>query len=139
MTNPAVKAGRWRYRFASRGRMTRAGSFLRPPFVIRHSSFVITRRCSVPTVLHDGLEIAYWRVGTGVPIVWIQGLNADHSAWLSQVIAFQDSYDCIALDNRDVGQSGRATGDYTLAEMAGDVRAVLDHAGVDDAHVVGLS
>ena len=50
----------------------------------------------MPTVLHDGLEIAYWRVGTGPPIVWIQGLNADHSAWLSQVIAFQESYDCIA-------------------------------------------
>jgi pimeloyl-ACP methyl ester carboxylesterase len=58
---------------------------------------------------------------------------------LSQVIAFQDSYDCIALDNRDVGQSGRATGDYTLAEMAADVRAVLDDAAVEDAHVVGLS
>jgi 3-oxoadipate enol-lactonase len=93
----------------------------------------------VPVVLRDGLEIAYWRVGTGVPIVWIQGLNADHTAWLSQVIAFQDSYDCIALDNRDVGQSGRAQGNYTLAEMAADVRAVLDDAKVEDAHVVGLS
>lgn len=90
-------------------------------------------------VRRDGLEIAYWREGVGPPIVWIQGLNADHTAWLSQVIAFQDGYDCIALDNRDVGQSGRATGDYTLADMAADVRAVLDDAAVEDAHVVGLS
>src|SRR4051812_6225162 len=41
MTNPAVKAGHWRYLVASRGRTTRAGSLLRPLFVIRHSSLVI--------------------------------------------------------------------------------------------------
>ena len=93
----------------------------------------------VRTVLHDGLTIAYWREGAGVPIVWIQGLNADHTAWASQVAAFRDRYECIALDNRDVGASGRATAPYTLADMAGDVRAVLDDAAVEDAHVVGLS
>ena len=87
---------------------------------------------------HD-LPIAYWREGTGPPIVWIQGLNADHTAWASQVAAFRDGYDCIALDNRDVGQSWRATTPYTIAEMAEDVRAVLDDAAVLDAHVVGLS
>lgn len=85
------------------------------------------------------LEIAYWREGMGAPVVWIQGLNADHTAWLSQLLAFRDRYDCLALDNRDVGRSGRATGPYTLADMAEDVRAVLDDAAVDDAHIVGLS
>ncbi|HEU5329559.1 MAG TPA: alpha/beta fold hydrolase, partial [Thermomicrobiales bacterium] len=91
------------------------------------------------TVLHDGLAIAYWREGAGVPVVWIQGLNADHTAWASQVAAFRDRYECLALDNRDVGASSRATASYTLADMAGDVRAVLDDAAVEDAHVVGLS
>ena len=93
----------------------------------------------MPTVLHDGLTIAYWREGKGVPVVWIQGLNADHTAWASQVATFRDRYECIALDNRDVGASGRATAPYTLADMAGDVRAVLDNAAVEDAHVIGLS
>ncbi len=91
------------------------------------------------TVRRGEMEIAYWRDGQGPPVVWIQGLNADHTAWLSQVLAFRDRYDCLALDNRDVGRSGRATGPYTLADMAEDVRAVLDDAAVDDAHVVGLS
>ncbi|MFN8540190.1 MAG: alpha/beta fold hydrolase [Thermomicrobiales bacterium] len=93
----------------------------------------------MPVVRSQGVDIAYWRDGTGVPVVWIQGLNADHTAWLSQVTAFRDEFDCIALDNRDVGRSGRATGAYSLAEMADDVRAVLDDAAVLDAHVVGLS
>lgn len=85
------------------------------------------------------LEIAYWREGAGAPVVWIQGLNADHTAWLSQILAFRDRYDCLALDNRDVGRSGRATAPYTLADMADDVWAVLDDAAVEDAHIVGLS
>ncbi len=91
------------------------------------------------TVRRGPLEIAYWREGAGPPVVWIQGLNADHTAWTSQIIAFRGEHDCIALDNRDVGRSGRATSPYTLAEMAADVRAVLDDAAVEDAHIVGLS
>ena len=91
------------------------------------------------TTRNGDLPIAYWRDGTGPPVVWIQGLNADHTAWLSQVAAFRDGYDCLTPDNRDVGQSGRATAPYTLAEMADDVRAVLDDAAVLDAYVVGLS
>lgn len=91
------------------------------------------------TVRSEGVEIAYWREGAGLPVVWIQGLNADHTAWASQVAAFRDRYDCISPDNRDVGRSGRATAPYTVAQMADDVRAVLDDAAVLDAHIVGLS
>lgn len=90
-------------------------------------------------VTHDGLEIAYWTEGAGTPVVWLQGLNADHTAWASQVAAFRGEYLCIAIDNRDVGRSGRASGPYTLADMAGDVRTVLDALAAPDAHVVGLS
>jgi 3-oxoadipate enol-lactonase len=93
----------------------------------------------VQTVRHDDIAIAYWREGGGAPVIWIQGLNADHTAWASQIAAFHDRYECIALDNRDVGASGRAAAPYTLADMAGDVRAVLDDAAVEDAHVIGLS
>jgi pimeloyl-ACP methyl ester carboxylesterase len=36
-----------------------------------------------------------------------------------------------------VGQPGKA--DYTLEDMAGDAAAVLDHLGIDRAHIVGAS
>lgn len=91
------------------------------------------------TVQRGELRLAYWREGSGPPILWIQGLNADHTAWMSQTLAFRTGYDCLALDNRDVGQSSRATAPYTLADMAADALAVLDDAAVTDAHVVGLS
>lgn len=90
-------------------------------------------------VPHDGLEIAYWVEGNGELVVWLQGLNADHTAFTAQLATFRDRYRCVAIDNRDVGKSGRATAPYTLAEMAGDVRAVLDELAIADAHFVGLS
>lgn len=91
------------------------------------------------TIVNEGIPIAYSVEGSGPPVVWLQGLNADHTAWASQVAAFRDRYQCIAIDNRDVGRSGRASGRYSLAALAADARAVLDALEVDDAHVVGLS
>ncbi|GAC1545371.1 MAG: alpha/beta hydrolase [Acidimicrobiales bacterium] len=46
----------------------------------------------------------------------------------------------VRFDNRDVGLSSKLDGvDYRLADMAADTIAVLDAAGIDRAHVMGLS
>lgn len=91
------------------------------------------------TLTSEGISIAYWTEGNGPPIVWLQGLNADHSAFAAQVAAFKETHQCITIDNRDAGRSGHACGPYTTTTMAGDVLAVLDATAVGRAHVVGLS
>ncbi len=56
--------------------------------------------------------------------------------------AFVDrGFHVIRMDNRDAGLSSLSGADdeYTLADMANDVVAVLDDAGVDDAVVLGVS
>lgn len=93
----------------------------------------------MPSVTHNGLDIAYWIEGNGEPVLWLQGLTADHTAWSAQIASFRQRYRCIAIDNRDIGSSGRAKTAYTLADMAGDALAVLDAAEVEHAHIVGLS
>jgi pimeloyl-ACP methyl ester carboxylesterase len=45
----------------------------------------------------------------------------------------------IVLDNRGVGRSAGPAGTYTVAHMAADVVAVMGHAGLDSAHVLGTS
>lgn len=69
----------------------------------------------------------------------------------SQCINFDDTwcemfanegFHVVRFDNRDVGLSTHFEGDdaaYTLVDMAGDATAVLDHLGVERAHVCGLS
>ena len=70
----------------------------------------------VPVVQANGLEIFYAESGRGPPILWLQGLGAEHTAWSAQLARFGAQYRCIAPDSRDVGRSARVSGSYTLAE-----------------------
>lgn len=89
----------------------------------------------------DGTRLHYQVTGRpgAPPILFIQGLGADKNGWNLQRLATATRYRAVALDNRGAGRSDKPHGRYTLEQMADDAIAVLDHAGVDTAHVVGAS
>jgi 3-oxoadipate enol-lactonase len=89
----------------------------------------------------DGVRIHYEQKGrrSGPPVLLIQGLGADKHGWDVQRFALSPWYRTIAFDNRGSGRSDKPHGTYSLDEMAADAIAVLDHAGVETAHVVGAS
>ena len=89
----------------------------------------------------DGIRIHYSSSGraTAPPVVMIQGLGADKHGWDLQRLATAPWYQAVALDNRGAGLSDKPRGEYSLEQMADDAIAVLDHAKVDTAHVVGAS
>lgn len=89
----------------------------------------------------DGVRLHYRETGRrhGPPVLMIQGLGADKHLWDVQRLALAPGFRTIAMDNRGAGRSDKPYGAYSLAQMADDAAAVLDHAGVDDAHVVGAS
>ena len=89
----------------------------------------------------DGVQLHYETLGRkdAPPVLFIQGLGADKNLWNLQRFWFARDYRVIAHDNRGAGRSDRPFGDYTLEQMAEDAIAVLDHAGVDTAHIVGAS
>lgn len=89
----------------------------------------------------DGTRIHYFKTGrpNGPPVLFIQGLGAGKSGWALQLLATAPRYQGIALDNRGAGRSDKPHGDYSLEQMADDAIAVLDHAGIETAHVVGAS
>ncbi|HWE25174.1 MAG TPA: alpha/beta hydrolase [Myxococcales bacterium] len=72
-------------------------------------------------------------------VVWLQGLNAPAAAWAVQLAHFSRTHRCIAPDPRGVGKSDAPPGPYSTAQMADDVRRILDACGVERAHLVGLS
>jgi 3-oxoadipate enol-lactonase len=89
----------------------------------------------------DGARIHYRVTGRpgAPPVLFIQGLGADKNGWNLQRLATAPWYQAVALDNRGAGRSDKPHGAYSLEQMADDAIAVLDHAGVDTAHVVGAS
>ena len=89
----------------------------------------------------DGTRLHYQvtgRPGTP-PALFIQGLGADKHLWDLQRFGLAWSLRAFALDNRGAGRSDKPHGPYSLVEMADDAVAVLDHAEVDTAHVIGAS
>jgi 3-oxoadipate enol-lactonase len=94
----------------------------------------------------DGTRISYEAVRSlpvlgraRRPVVLVQGLGADRTGWMMQRLAFAPRHRTILLDNRGAGRSDKPQGPYSLIDMADDVLAVLDHADVPSAHIIGAS
>jgi 3-oxoadipate enol-lactonase len=81
--------------------------------------------------------------GTRPAVVLVQGLGLSSRFWFDvpDLLASDPARPrhVLALDNRGTGRSGKPSGVWTMGTMADDVVAVLDHAGVDAAFVVGIS
>jgi 3-oxoadipate enol-lactonase len=78
--------------------------------------------------------------GAGPPVLLVMGLGMNATGWWRTIpVLVEAGLRVIAFDNRGVGRSERVPGPYTVAEMADDAVSVLDAAGVDRAHVYGIS
>jgi 3-oxoadipate enol-lactonase len=73
-------------------------------------------------------------------VLLVMGLAYPAAMWFRLVPALAEGYRVIRVDNRGAGRTGDVPGaPYTVETMAADCLAVLDAAGVDTAHIVGIS
>ena len=94
----------------------------------------------MPKALVNGARIHYQRAGQGPDLVLIHGLAANVAFWyLAVVPALIGEFRVTAYDLRGHGYSDTPPSGYTSADMAVDLDALLDHLGVERAHVVGHS
>ncbi len=93
----------------------------------------------MPFVQNQGARIYWDEQGQGAPILLIMGLGWPSYLWHRTRPVLASRFRTIALDNRGVGQSDIPLGPYSMAMMASDAAAVLDAAGVEGAHIFGLS
>jgi pimeloyl-ACP methyl ester carboxylesterase len=98
---------------------------------------------------HDGFDLAFLdrppSSGPGDPVLMIHGFASSHYVnWVAPgwFKTLNDAgYRAIALDNRGHGGSSKSYegADYTPEKMASDAAALLDHLGIERAHVMGYS
>ena len=106
----------------------------------------------------NGIEIAYQEIGDlgGTPLLLVMGLACQMIHWDERFCGrlAERGYRVIRFDNRDIGHStkladlpvpgaemliGGGVPAYGLGDMAADTVGLLDHLGIERAHVVGAS
>jgi pimeloyl-ACP methyl ester carboxylesterase len=116
----------------------------------------------MPTCKANGIDLHYETHGSSddPALLLVMGLGAQMIAWDDGFVdALVDrGFFVVRFDNRDVGLSSKIEGSgnlmeamakaaagqpieapYTLSDMAADAVGLLDHLGIDRAHVVGAS
>ena len=72
-------------------------------------------------------------------LVLIQGMGFDRFGWEPVLRKLRRHFRLVLVDNRGSGLSDLSAGSFSVADMAGDVVAVLDAADIRRAHVAGVS
>jgi pimeloyl-ACP methyl ester carboxylesterase len=76
--------------------------------------------------------------GDGPPLLFSHGFLMDHTMFDAQVDALADDYRCIRWDERGFGDTN-APGEFTYWDSADDAIGLLDHLGIDQAVLIGMS
>jgi pimeloyl-ACP methyl ester carboxylesterase len=106
----------------------------------------------------NGIEIAYDEIGDpdGTPLLLVMGLACQLIHWDAGFCGLlaERGNRIIRFDNRDIGHSTKIDGApvpgpemlvgggspaYRLSDMAADTAGLLDHLGIERAHIVGAS
>lgn len=93
----------------------------------------------MPRALNGSAALHWQEQGEGEPLLLIMGLGGSSQAWYRLLPHLDGRLRVVSFDNRGTGQSSRVCGRLTLGDMVADALAVMDDAGLDDAHVLGVS
>jgi pimeloyl-ACP methyl ester carboxylesterase len=90
--------------------------------------------------LPTGIDLYYESHGTGEPLVFIPATGFAGNVWLpDQVPELAESLRVIVFDPRGCGRSSHPRTVHTIEQMARDTITLLDHLGIEAAHVLGHS
>ena len=85
------------------------------------------------------ITLCYEEQGQGEPLILVPGLGCGRWLWFRQLPSCAQMFRVIALDNRGSGRSDKPPGPYTIAQMADDVKGLLEALNIEKAHVLGIS
>jgi pimeloyl-ACP methyl ester carboxylesterase len=80
--------------------------------------------------------IYYEAVGSGPALVFAHGLGGNHMSWWQQVAYFADRFTCVSFAHRGFTPSRVESGAQGEDAYADDLKALLDHLGLEVATLV---
>ncbi len=87
-----------------------------------------------------GMKMHYLQAGKGPDVVCIHGVGGNLVIWFLHTIEkLQNNFHFTVYDLRGHGKSDVPPAGYTTADMAEDLRGLLDTLGIEKAHLVGHS
>jgi pimeloyl-ACP methyl ester carboxylesterase len=93
----------------------------------------------MPSIQAGDLNIHYIEQGEGIPVIFIHG-NWSTSSWWGPVLErLPSGLRGIAYDMRGRGKTEGPDNNYTMPEMAADLRAFCDGLNLERFHLVGHS
>ncbi len=95
--------------------------------------------CPLPDSPHGAGRLYYEGQGAGEPLLFVAGLGGLGAFWSAQLGVFAQTHRVLTYDHRGTGQSTHSPIRYSIAQMADDTLALLDHLKIDRAHFVGHS
>ncbi len=97
-------------------------------------------RIPVKTIPVDDVTLAYSDIGSGYPVVFINGLGSTMDTWNPPVLSkISEHFRVIIFDNRGTGYSGSSEKPFSIPLLAQDMATLMDALGISSAHILGLS
>lgn len=95
----------------------------------------------MPIASVNGVNLYFEEHGRGIPMIFVHEFAGESASWAPQLHFFARRYRTITFNARgyppsDVPSEASA---YSQTHAVEDIRGVLDHLKVDQAHIVGLS
>lgn len=87
----------------------------------------------------NGVELVYELRGTGSPVVMIHGAQGDQTMFAGLASELANRFRILTFDQRGSGLSQKPDMAYSIAMLADDTAALMEHIGFSTAHIIGVS
>ncbi|PKG32317.1 alpha/beta fold hydrolase [Methanoregula sp.] len=94
----------------------------------------------VKTAEVNGITLAYREIGSGYPLILINGFASTMDTWNPPFLsALSHQFRTTIFDNRGTGYTSDTDAPYSISLFAEDTVALMDTLGIARAHILGLS
>ena len=87
----------------------------------------------------NGIEINYEIAGEGPWLTMSHSLACNLHMWDPQMVELTRNFKVLRYDTRGHGETSAPAGEYTLEQLADDVKGLLDALNIKQTHWMGLS